>query len=119
MNLSEIPKHLVIIGGGVIGLELGSVYARMGSKVSVVEFTDSIIGTMDRSLGKELQKSLQKIGFEFYLNHKVTGVTSDGKNVSVKADAPGDKNSSLKVIIVWLALEENHTPTDYNLTKPV
>ena len=96
LNLSEIPKHLVIIGGGVIGLELGSVYARMGSKVSVVEFTDSIIGTMDRSLGKELQKSLQKIGFEFYLNHKVTGVTSDGKNVSVKADAPGDKKLELE-----------------------
>lgn len=96
LNLSEIPKHLVIIGGGVIGLELGSVYARMGSKVSVVEFTDSIIGTMDRSLGKELQKSLQKIGFEFYLNHKVTGVTSDGKKVSVKADAPGDKKLVLE-----------------------
>lgn len=96
LNLSEIPKHLVIIGGGVIGLELGSVYARMGSKVSVVEFTDSIIGTMDRSLGKELQKSLQKIGFEFYLNHKVTGVTSDGKKVSVKADAPGDKKLDLE-----------------------
>lgn len=96
LNLSEIPKHLVIIGGGVIGLELGSVYARMGSKVSVVEFTDSIIGTMDRSLGKELQKSLQKIGFEFYLNHKVTGVTSDGKKVSVKADAPGDKKLELE-----------------------
>ena len=96
LNLPEIPAHLVIIGGGVIGLELGSVYARMGSKVSVVEFTDSIIGTMDRSLGKELQKSLQKIGFEFYLNHKVTGVTSNGKKVTVNADAPGDKKLSLE-----------------------
>ncbi len=96
LNLSEIPKHLVIIGGGVIGLELGSVYARMGSKVSVVEFTDSIIGTMDRSLGKELQKSLQKIGFEFYLNHKVTGVTSNGKKVTLNADAPGDKKIELE-----------------------
>ncbi|MFZ7143981.1 MAG: dihydrolipoyl dehydrogenase [Bacteroidota bacterium] len=96
LNLSEIPKHLVIIGGGVIGLELGSVYARMGSKVSVVEFTDSIIGTMDRSLGKELQKSLQKTGFEFYLNHKVTGVTSNGKKVTLNADAPGDKKIELE-----------------------
>ncbi|MBP6533171.1 MAG: dihydrolipoyl dehydrogenase [Bacteroidia bacterium] len=96
LNLPEIPAHLVIIGGGVIGLELGSVYARMGSKVSVVEFTDSIIGTMDRSLGKELQKSLQKIGFEFYLGHKVTGVTSKGNKVTVSADAPGDKKLVLE-----------------------
>lgn len=96
LNLPEIPAHMVIIGGGVIGLELGSVYARMGSKVSVVEFTDSIIGTMDRSLGKELQKSLQKIGFEFYLGHKVTGVTSKGNKVTVSADAPGDKKLVLE-----------------------
>ncbi len=95
LNLPEIPAHLVIIGGGVIGLELGSVYARMGSKVSVVEFTDSLIGTMDRSLGKELQKSLQKIGFEFYLGHKVTEVTSKGNKITVTADAPGDKKLSL------------------------
>ncbi|MDP2160984.1 MAG: FAD-dependent oxidoreductase, partial [Flavobacterium sp.] len=64
LNLTEIPKHLVLIGGGVIGLELGSVYARLGAKVTVIEFMDSIISTMDRTMGKELQKSLKKIGFE-------------------------------------------------------
>lgn len=89
LNLTEIPNHLIIIGGGVIGLELGSVYARMGSKVSVVEFTDAIIGMMDRSLGKELQKSLGKLGFDFYLNHKVTAALVKGKNVSVTAEKPG------------------------------
>ena len=62
--LPEVPKHLLIIGGGVIGLELGSVYARLGAKVSVIEYTDAIIGTMDKSLGKELQKVLTKEGFE-------------------------------------------------------
>lgn len=86
LNLKEIPKHLVVIGGGVIGLELGSVYARLGAKVSVVEFMDSIIPTMDRTMGKELQKSLKKIGFEFYLKHKVTSVENKGKEVTVKAD---------------------------------
>jgi dihydrolipoamide dehydrogenase len=86
LNLQEIPKHLVIIGGGVIGLELGSVYARLGAKVSVVEFTDALIGTMDRALGKELQKVLKKEGFEFYLKHKVTGVANKGKEVVVTAD---------------------------------
>jgi dihydrolipoamide dehydrogenase len=86
LNLKEIPKHLVVIGGGVIGLELGSVYARLGAKVSVVEFMDSLIPTMDRTMGKELQKSLKKIGFEFYLKHKVTSVENTGKEVTVKAD---------------------------------
>jgi dihydrolipoamide dehydrogenase len=86
LNLNEVPKQLIIIGGGVIGLELGSVYARLGAKVSVVEFTDAIIGTMDRSLGKELQKVLRKEGFEFFLNHKVTGVITKGKEVTVTAE---------------------------------
>ncbi len=90
LKLEEIPKHLIIIGGGVIGLELGSVYARLGAEVSVIEFTDSIIGTMDRSLGKELQKVLQKEGFKFYLNHKVTAAVANAKNVTVTAtDASG------------------------------
>ncbi len=86
LELSEIPKHLVIIGGGVIGLELGSVYARLGAKVSVVEYTGGIIGTMDSSMGTELTKVLKKIGFEFYLNHKVTGVSIKGKEVTVTAE---------------------------------
>ncbi|TXE12534.1 dihydrolipoyl dehydrogenase [Algoriphagus aquimarinus] len=86
LNLKEIPKHLVVIGGGVIGLELGSVYARLGAKVSVIEFMDSLIPTMDRTMGKELQKSLKKIGFEFFLKHKVTAVESKGKEVTVKAE---------------------------------
>ncbi|MDX5338390.1 MAG: dihydrolipoyl dehydrogenase, partial [Cyclobacteriaceae bacterium] len=86
LKLKEIPKHLVVIGGGVIGLELGSVYARLGAKVSVVEFMDSLIPTMDRTMGKELQKSLKKLGFEFYLKHKVTSVENKGKEVTVKAE---------------------------------
>jgi dihydrolipoamide dehydrogenase len=92
LSLPEIPKHLVVIGGGVIGLELGSVYARLGAKVTVVEFMDSIIATMDKTLGKELQKSLSKLGFEFLLSHKVTGASVKGKNVIVSADNPkGEK----------------------------
>lgn len=94
LNLPEVPKHLIVIGGGVIGLELGSVYARLGAKVTVVEFLDSIIATMDKTLGKELQKSLGKIGFEFLLSHKVTGASVKGKKVIVTADnAKGEKIS--------------------------
>ena len=91
LELKEIPKHLIVIGGGVIGLELGSVYGRLGSKVTVVEYANSIIGTMDKSLGKELQKVLTKdLGFEFKLGHKVTGAVNKGKEVVVTAeDASG------------------------------
>jgi len=86
LKMKEIPKHLIVIGGGVIGMELGSVYARLGAKVSVVEYLDSIIPTMDSSMGKELQKSLKKLGFEFYLGHKVTAVQNQGKTVEVRAE---------------------------------
>jgi dihydrolipoamide dehydrogenase len=95
LKLPEIPKHLVLIGGGVIGLELGSVYARLGSKVSVIEFMDSIIPTMDKSLGKELQKVLQKLGMEFYLGHKVTGATVAGDEVTVTFDSPNGEKKEL------------------------
>jgi dihydrolipoamide dehydrogenase len=96
LTLTEVPKHLILIGGGVIGLELGSVYSRLGAKVSVIEFMDSIIPTMDRGLGKELQKVLTKQGMEFYLGHKVTGATAKGKEVTVTFDAPNGEKKELK-----------------------
>jgi dihydrolipoamide dehydrogenase len=96
LTLTEVPKHLILIGGGVIGLELGSVYSRLGAKVSVIEFMDSIIPTMDRGLGKELQKVLSKQGMEFYLNHKVTGATAKGKEVTVTFETPNGEKKELK-----------------------
>jgi dihydrolipoamide dehydrogenase len=86
LNLKEVPKHLIIIGGGVIGLELGSVYARLGAKVTVIEYTSTIIPTMDGTLGKELQRSLRKLGFTFQFSHKVKSATSNGTEVTVVAD---------------------------------
>jgi len=81
---------MIVIGGGVIGVELGSVYARLGAKVTVVEYMDRIIPTMDATMGKELEKSLKGLGFEFYLGHKVTAAERKGNNVTVKAeDAKG------------------------------
>jgi len=85
LKLPELPKSMVIIGGGVIGLELGSVYQRLGTQVSVVEFMDKIIPTMDDDLGKELQRSLKKLGIKFYLSHKVTGAVNNGDSVTVTA----------------------------------
>lgn len=96
LNLPEIPKHLVLIGGGVIGLELGSVYARLGAKVTVIEFMDSIISTMDKTLSKELQKSLTKLGFEFLFKHKVTGATVEGENVNVTVETPKGESISIQ-----------------------
>ncbi|MFM1933078.1 MAG: hypothetical protein RL226_2381 [Bacteroidota bacterium] len=86
LELKEIPKHLIIIGGGVIGLELGSVYARLGSEVSVVEYMNSIIPTMDGTMGKELTRSLKKLGMNFYTGHKVKEVSATAKSTTVKAD---------------------------------
>jgi dihydrolipoamide dehydrogenase len=96
LTLTEVPKHLILIGGGVIGLELGSVYARLGAKVSVIEFMDSIIPTMDKGLGRELQKVLKKLGMEFYLGHKVTGATAGGEEVTITFDNPKGEKQELK-----------------------
>lgn len=86
LELKEVPKHMIVIGGGVIGMELGSVYARLGAEVSVVEFMDDIIPSMDKTMGRELKKALKKLGFNFYLGHKVTEVKGTAKTVTVKAE---------------------------------
>jgi len=86
LNLKEVPKNLIVIGGGVIGLELGSVYARLGANVEVVEFAPSIIPTMDKSLGKEMQRILKKQGIKFNMNHKVSNIAAKGKTVTVTAE---------------------------------
>lgn len=88
--LKELPKKLIVIGGGVIGLELSSVYRRLGSEVTVVEYADSIIATMDTGLGKELHKVLKRDGIEFLLGHGVTEVKATGKKVTVKAKNKAD-----------------------------
>ena len=96
LELKEVPRHLIVVGGGVIGMELGSVYARIGSKVTVVEFLDSLIPTMDGTMGKELLKVTKKLGMEFYLGHKVTAIESKGKEVTLKAEDKSGKSIELK-----------------------
>jgi dihydrolipoamide dehydrogenase len=85
--LPEVPRHLIVIGGGVIGMELGSVYSRLGAKVTVVEFLDNLIPTMDGTMGKELQKVAKKMGMEVFLGHKVTSVENKGGEIVVKAES--------------------------------
>ncbi|HRK52322.1 MAG TPA: dihydrolipoyl dehydrogenase [Cyclobacteriaceae bacterium] len=96
LELKEVPKHLIVVGGGVIGMELGSVYARLGSKVTVVEFLDSLIPTMDGTMGKELLKVTKKLGMQFYLGHKVTSIENKGKEVVLKAEDKSGKSIELK-----------------------
>lgn len=86
LELKEIPKHLIVIGGGVIGLELGNVYHRLGSEVSIVEYAPSIISSMDASLGKEMGRVMKKQGMKLHLSNKVTGVSTQGETVTVKAE---------------------------------
>ena len=85
LKLKEIPKKLIVIGGGVIGLELGSVYLRLGSEVTVVEFMDKIIPGMDGALSKELNKVLRKQGMKFELSTAVSAVERNGDSVKVTA----------------------------------
>ena len=91
LKLKEIPKKLVVIGGGVIGLELGQVYSRLGSEVSVIEYSDKITPFMDGAISKELLRIFKKQKIKFYLSHKVTSVKSENNTINVTAE---DSNGS-------------------------
>ena len=92
LSLPEVPKHLVVIGGGVIGLELGSVWSRLGAKVTVVEFLDRILPTNDGEVSKQMQRILAKQGMTFKLSSKVTGAqkTDTGVTLTVEPAKGGD-----------------------------
>lgn len=81
LSMTEIPKKMLVIGGGVIGLELGSVFGRLGTQIEVVEFANTIIPTMDLTLGKELIRVLKKEGFKFNLEHRVQKVENKGNQL--------------------------------------
>jgi dihydrolipoamide dehydrogenase len=118
LELQEIPKHLIVIGGGVIGLELGSVYARLGSKVSVVEFMDRLIPGMDAGLGKELQRVMKKdLKVDFLMKHKVESVISKGKDVTVTADNGKGEKVEIKGDYVLMAVGRKPYTEGLNLEK--
>ncbi len=115
LSLTECPKSLLIIGGGVIGLELGSVYARLGTEVSVVEYMDTIIPTMDTDCSKELQRSLKKLGIKFYLGHKVTGVNAQNDTVAVTALDKKSQEVSLRADYCMVAIGRRPYTAGLNL----
>ena len=85
LNLKEIPKKMLVIGGGVIGLELGSVYKRLGSQVEVVEYSSRILSAMDETIGKEYSKILKKEGFKLHLEHKVQSVVKQRRSCDLES----------------------------------
>ncbi|MFN0176982.1 MAG: dihydrolipoyl dehydrogenase [Saprospiraceae bacterium] len=95
LHIEKVPGTMVVVGGGVIGLELGSVYARLGTKVHVVEFLDRIIAGMDSDCSRELMKSLKSLGMEFHLRHAVTDVKSSKSKVKVTAKSRDDESKTI------------------------
>ncbi len=105
LALAKVPKHLVVIGGGVIGLELGSVWARFGAKVTVVEFLDRILPTNDAEVSKQFQRILAKQGFDFRLSTKVTGAKTAKTGVTLTVEpAGGGDPETIKADVVLLSI---------------
>lgn len=105
LELTEVPKHLVVIGGGYIGLEMGSVWQRLGSKVTVVEYLNRITPGMDGEVSKQFQKILTKQGFEFKLGTKVTGASVKGKKVTLTTEpAKGGEEEKIEADVVLVSI---------------
>lgn len=114
LNIEEVPKKMVIIGGGIIGLEMGSVFARLGAEVDVVEFMDRIIPGMDKDCAKELMRSMKKLGVNFHLKHKVTDVKINKKSVTVTVEKR-DSDESFKVNADYCLIAIGRRPYTDNL----
>lgn len=104
LELGKVPENLIVVGGGVIGLELGSVWQRLGANVTVVEYLDTILGGMDKSVSKQFQKMLEKQGMNFKMGAKVTGIAKDKSGAEVTFEpAKGGDAETLKADIVLVA----------------
>lgn len=123
LSLKEKPKSMIVIGGGVIGCELASVFARSGTQVTIIEYFDSLIANMDKELGKELQKVLKKMGMEIFLSHQVTGASADENAVTVFAEkrsastktSADKKESQLELKADYCLVAVGRTPYTDNL----
>ena len=105
LKLEKVPETMVVIGGGVIGLELGSVWSRLGAKVTVVEFTDKIMGSMDGEISKATQRLMEKQGLTFKLSSKVTSAKASPAGVTISVEpAAGGKAETLKADVVLVAV---------------
>tara|TARA_Y100000590_G_scaffold465662_1_gene638580 strand:- start:492 stop:1895 length:1404 start_codon:yes stop_codon:yes gene_type:complete len=118
LSLNQVPNNLLVIGGGYIGLEMGSVWSRLGSNVTVIEYLDHIIPGMDREISKEFQKILSKQGIKFLLNNKVTGVKSKENKVSVEiSDNTSKKKGNIECDKVLVSVGRKPYTEGLNLSK--
>ena len=118
LSLNQVPSSLLVIGGGYIGLEMGSVWSRLGCKVTVIEYLDHIIPGMDREVSKEFQKILSKQGIKFLLNNKVTSVKSKGNKVSVEfSDNTSKKKDNIECDKVLVSVGRKPYTEGLNLSK--
>ncbi len=115
LNIEKVPDSMVVIGGGVIGLELGSVYARLGTQVHVVEYLDRIIAGMDADCSRELMKSLKNLGIQFHLRHAVTEVTPSKSKVKVVAKSRDDESKTLSWDVDYCLVAIGRRPYTDNL----
>ena len=105
LDFERVPQKLVVVGAGVIGLELGSVWRRLGADVTVVEFLDRILPGMDNEVARQFQRTLEKQGFTFHLGHKVTGVSTNGSGATVNIEAAaGGEAKTLDADAVLVAI---------------
>ena len=118
LSLSAVPKTMLVIGGGYIGLEMGSVWSRLGTKVTVVEKLDRIVPTMDGEIATQFMKSLQKQGLEFKLSHKVVATKSGSKDVEVTMESEKDKKQIKdKFNVVLMSIGRKPNTEELNLEK--
>jgi dihydrolipoamide dehydrogenase len=118
LELPVVPKHLVVIGGGVIGLELGSVWRRLGAKVTVVEFLDQILPGFDGDVRKEANKIMKKQGLEFRLSTKVTGVAVNGDTATLTLEpAAGGEATTLEADAVLVSIGRRPNTEGLGLDK--
>lgn len=104
IDLPKVPKSMIVVGGGVIGLEMGSVWSRLGTKVTVVEYLDTILAGMDKDVAKNFQRIMEKQGIEFQLSSKVTDVKKSGKGAAVTFEpVAGGKSQKLTADIVLIS----------------
>ena len=118
LELDKVPGHLVVVGGGVIGLELGSVWRRLGSKVTVVEYLDQILPGMDGEIRKEANKIFKKQGFEYRLGTKVTGAKAGKKGVTLTVEpAAGGAAETIEADVVLVSIGRRPNTDGLGLDK--
>lgn len=117
LSLEQIPKKMLVVGAGIIGVELGSVYARLGTQVTFVEFLDRICPTLDESLSKELQKLLAAQGMQFNLSSKVTAATVNEQQITLKVMMSDQSLQEMSADVILVCIGRKPYTTDLGLEK--